>query len=130
MDWRQTSDRVFVVRLEREGDLSPARQVELITALRTSTHLGPTAVVFDVNVPRISADLLNSWVDVVAELGANLTHAAVITQSTSVRAMTGAFSLAVRWRHQPLVVEVFADQAGALAWAQAGVSGGDRQTNL
>jgi hypothetical protein len=120
MDWRQADDRVFLVRFELESDLSPQHQVGLITALRASTQGGPTALLFDLRVPRLSADLLNYWVDVVVELGARLTHVGMITQSTSLRAMTGAFSLAVGRHRRDLAVEVFSDEASALAWASRG----------
>jgi hypothetical protein len=93
MSWTAT-EGVVEVHYEVEADLEPACQGPLVAGLRAATARGPTALLFEVKVVKVSAAVANFWVDVVESVGPNLTHMGIVSESVMVRALTGAFSMA------------------------------------
>jgi hypothetical protein len=116
MSWTAT-EGVVEVHYEVEADLEPACQGPLVAGLRAATARGPTALLFEVKVVKVSAAVANFWVDVVESVGPNLTHMGIVSESVMVRALTGAFSMAMRIRRSSLSVEVFDNLSAARAWA-------------
>jgi hypothetical protein len=110
---------VFVVRYDDPAELAPARQGELVAALREGARSGPTAVVFVVSrvVQAVGHEIPEHWLAITSDPASRIAAIAVVTPNAAVSVATRAFGTFNILRSTSTAVSPFASEPDAIAWA-------------
>ncbi|HEX9051048.1 MAG TPA: hypothetical protein VF841_10985 [Anaeromyxobacter sp.] len=115
---------VFLVRYDDPAELAPARQGELLAALREGAREGPIAVVFVVApaVQAVGHEIPGHWLQVTSDSAMRLAAVAVVTPNAAVSVATRAFGTFNILRSTNTAVSPFASEREALEWAAGKVA--------
>jgi uroporphyrinogen-III synthase len=120
----QKESGVFVVRYESPADLDPARQRDLVAAIRAVSAVAPVGVVFVVSpdVQMVGHEVPDYWLTVTSDKGVRLAAIAVVTPNPAVSVATRGFSTANILKDTSVAVKPFAEEGPALEWVKAEVA--------
>ena len=111
---------VFRVRYRTAADMDPGQQGALVEAIREASTREPVAIVFALARDVVTVDFAvpSFWIKVAGDPRIRIAGMAIVSDSLAVQIATRSFGAASRFRHVPLQVRTFSDEASALAWAQ------------
>ncbi len=110
---------VFVVRYDDPAELAPARQGEIVAALREGARSGPIAVVFVVApaVQAVGHEIPEHWLGVTSDPSMRIVAVAVVTPNAAVSVATRAFGTFHILRSTKTAVSPFPSEREGLEWA-------------
>ena len=116
---------VFVVRYDSPAALDPARQRDLVAALRAASVVATVGVVFVVSpgVQMVGHEVPDYWMTVTSDKGVRIAAIAVVTPNPAVSVATRGFSTANILRDTTVSVKPFTEEGPALEWVKAAMAG-------
>lgn len=115
------SPGLFLVRYRTGEELAPARQGQVMAAIREAAKLEAVGVIFDVGpaVTSVDPQVPTFWLQVSEDATLKLRVMAVVSEGLGVRLAAKGFGVANLLRSVRIEVQAFRDLAQARAWAQA-----------
>ena len=113
------ADGLFLVRYDEPGDVEPAKQERLVSAINARPPESPSAIVFVLaeGVQFVNLDVPAFWLKFTSDSATRLSAIAVVSKSFAISIATRAFAVRNRLARLQISVRHFEGEQEAVAWA-------------